>query len=81
MVLHLDDFFIKGNSFKECMDAMNLVISLLRKLGFHINWKKVTDPCAKIVFLGVDIDLVNMCLKLPDAKLNQLCTELSLFET
>ena len=49
------------------MDALNLVISLLRKLGFHINWKKVTDPGTKIVFLGVKIDSVNMCLRLPDA--------------
>ena len=80
-VVYLDDFFIKGNSFQECLDALNLVISLLRKLGFHINWKKVTDPCTKIVFLGVEIDSVNMCLRLPDAKLNQVRTELSLFET
>ena len=80
-VVHLNDFFIKGNSFQECMDALNLVISLLRKLGFHINWKKVTDPCTKIVFLGVEIDLVSMCLRLPDAKLNQVRTELSLFKT
>ena len=34
-VAYLDDFFIKGNSFQECLEALNLVISLLRKLGFH----------------------------------------------
>ena len=59
-VVYLDDIFIKSNSFQECLDALNLVIGLLRKLGLHINWKKVTDPSTKIVFLGIEIDSVNM---------------------
>ena len=59
----------------------DLVIGLLRKLGFRINWKKVTDPSTKIVFLGIEIDSVNMCLRLPDVKLNQIRADLSLFET
>ena len=80
-VVYLDDIFIKSNSFQECLDALNLVIGLLRKLGFHINWKKVTDPSTKIVFLGIEIDSVNMCLWLPDVKLNQIRADLSLFET
>ena len=79
-VAYLDDFFIKGNTFQECLDALNLVISLLRKLGFHINWKKVVDPSTRIVFLGIEIDSVNMCMRLPNAKLDQIRTELSLFE-
>ena len=36
-VVYRDDFFIKAASFQECLDALNLVINLLRKLGFHIN--------------------------------------------
>ena len=80
-VVYLDDIFIKSNSFQECLDALNLVIGLLRKLGFRINWKKVTDPSTKIVFLGIEIDSVNMCLRLPDVKLNQIRADLSLFET
>ena len=43
-VAYLDDFFIKGDSFQEYLDALNLVISLLRKLGFHINLKKSCRP-------------------------------------
>ena len=80
-VAYLDDFFIKGDSFQECLGALNLVISLLRKLGFHINWKIVVDPSTQIVFLGIEIDSVNICMRLPSAKLDQICTELSLFET
>ena len=80
-VVYLDDFFIKANNFHECLEALNMVINLLRKLGFHINWKKVTDPCTKIVFLGIEIDSLNMCLRLPDDKLYQIRDELLLFHT
>ena len=80
-VVYLDDFFIKANTFDECLEALNVVLSLLRKLGFHINWKKVTDPCTKIIFLGIEIDSLNMCLRLPDDKLYQIRNELSLFLT
>ena len=79
-MVYLDDFFIKADSFRECLDALNLVINLLCKLGFHINWKKVNDPCTKIVFLGIEIDSVNMCLRLPDDKLHQICNELLHFQ-
>ena len=34
------------------LEALNMVMNLLRKLGFHINWKKVTDPCTKIRVFG-----------------------------
>ena len=50
-VVYLDDFFIKADTLKECAEAMNLLIALLRK----INWKKVVDPSTKIVFLGIEI--------------------------
>ncbi|MEW8544217.1 MAG: hypothetical protein AB2693_11850, partial [Candidatus Thiodiazotropha sp.] len=58
---------------------MKLLIALLRKLGFQINWKKVVDPSTKITFLGIEIDSIAMCLRLPDEKLSQVRQELSLF--
>ena len=78
-VVYLDDFFIKADTFQDCLAAMNMLISLLRKLGFHINWKKVVDPTTKITFLGIEIDSIAMCLRLPDDKLLQIRHELSLF--
>lgn len=78
-VVYLDDFFIKADTLKECAEAMNLLIALLRKLGFQINWKKVVDPSTKIIFLGIEIDSIAMCLRLPDEKLTQVRHELSLF--
>ena len=69
-------FFIKADTLKECAEAMNILIALLRKLGFQINWKKVVDPSTRITFLGIEIA---MCLRLPEDKLTQVCLELSTF--
>ena len=78
-VVYLDNFFIKSDTLQECMEAMNMLIALLRKLGFHINWKKVVDPSTKIIFLCIETYSDAMCLRLPDEKLIQVCKELSLF--
>ena len=40
-VAYLDDFFVCGDTFEACLSAYNCLISLLRNLGFQINWKKV----------------------------------------
>ena len=79
VVVYLDDFFIKADSFHDCLAALNITISLLRKLGFSINWKKVIDPSTTITFLGIEIDSLAMCLRLPDDKLVQIREELDRF--
>ncbi|MEW8547701.1 MAG: reverse transcriptase domain-containing protein [Candidatus Thiodiazotropha sp.] len=80
-VVYLDDFFIKADSFEDCLLALNTLISLLRKLGFQINWNKVVDPTTRITFLGIEIDSMEMCLRLPDEKLHQVRDELLHFQT
>lgn len=79
-VVYLDDFFIKADSFEGCAQALQVLISLLRKLGFSINWNKVIDPTTKITFLGIEIDSDDMCLRLPEEKLLQVREELSKFQ-
>ena len=79
IVVYLDDFFIKADTFQECMEAMNMLITLLRKLGFNINWKKVVDPSTRVTFLGIEIDSNAMCLRIPDEKFIQVRHELFLF--
>ena len=80
MVLLLLFFFIKADTFQECMEALNATIALLRKLGFSINWKKVVDPSTTITFLEIEIDSVAMCLQLPEDKITQIREELSRFQ-
>ena len=73
MVVYLNDFLlIKADTFEACVSALNMLIALLRKLGFNINWNKVVDPTTKLTFLGIEIDSVEMCLRLPEEKLIQI---------
>lgn len=79
VVAYLDDFFICEDSFDRCVEALSTLIGLLRALGFMINWSKVVDPCQKIIFLGVEIDSVDMALRLSQDKLNSIKQELKVF--
>ncbi len=69
VVVYLDDFLVLAASFEECLQALNILIALLRRLGLNINWKKVVDPCQQMVFLGVELDSLEMCMRLPWHKL------------
>ena len=68
-----------SGTYNECKIAMNTLISLLGELGFVINWKKVCGPSTCISFLGVEIDSVDMSLRLPENKLFQQREELAEF--
>lgn len=72
VVVYLDDFLIACPTFEGCLLAYNTLITLLRHLGFHINWKKVVDPCRRLVFLGVTIDTSQGTISLGRDKVQQL---------
>ena len=59
-----------------CAEALNILIQLLRKLGFMIHWGKVVDPTTCITFLGIELNSVSMTLSLPEEKLLLLQQEL-----
>ena len=80
IVAYLDDFFICEKTRERCANALRILIFLLRKLGFCISWSKVTDPCQKIVFLGVEIDSTSLEMRLPSAKLEELKSDLADFK-
>ncbi len=79
IVAYIDDFLIVTSTFEECKEAFLILVQLLRKLGFMISWKKVIDPCQRIIFLGVEIDSLCLCVRLPDAKLQAFRRELQAF--
>ncbi|CAG2234983.1 unnamed protein product [Mytilus edulis] len=79
IVAYLDDFFICEHTKSRCKEALNVLITLLRYLGFAINWSKVVDPCQQITFLGVEIDSSTMEVRLPSDKLAVLKAELLAF--
>lgn len=79
IVAYLDDFFICYPTFNECAEALRVLISLVRKLGFMVNWNKVVDPCHHITFLGIDIDSRTMQLELSPEKLEGINIEVNKF--
>jgi hypothetical protein len=69
---YLDDFLIVEDTFERCKDGFNVLITLLRDLGFMINWSKVCDPSQLIIFLGIELDSKYMITRLPKGKLEAL---------
>lgn len=70
-VVYLDDFLIKADTFQEGIEALKLLITILHRLGFSDKSKNVNDTTTKIIFLGIEIDPVDMYLRLPDDKLHR----------
>ncbi|XP_006820252.1 uncharacterized protein LOC102809009 [Saccoglossus kowalevskii] len=72
MVVYLDDFLIIAESYATCRIALNTLISLLRRLGFRIAWRKVMGPTQKLTFLGIEINTTTLTLRLLTQKLSEL---------
>ncbi|CAC5382964.1 unnamed protein product [Mytilus coruscus] len=79
IIAYLDDFCICETTKQRCVQALYILLALLRKLGFMINWSKVVDPTTKLTFLGIEIDSIAMELRLPGEKLSLLKHELAEF--
>ena len=78
-VNYLDDFCLVGRTRIECSRAQSTLVLILRRLGFFVNFKKLTPPCEVTRFLGIDIDSVAMELRLPMDKLQKLKNQLRYF--
>lgn len=64
-VIYVDDSLLKGDSYQECLENIEITKQLLEDLGFYVHYdKSVLIPTRKIVFLGFDIDTVNMTVSL-----------------
>lgn len=73
LVNYLDDILIFGESYESCLIHTNTTANLLILLGFVINESKSTViPTTCITFLGFLIDSVNLKIKLPNEKKNNI---------
>jgi hypothetical protein len=77
LVVYLDDFILVAPTRELCTQALNTLLSLLRTLGFAINYNKVVTPTQRLTFLGITLDSVAMTLALPHDKIVQLTAELT----
>lgn len=68
----IDDFLIIADSYDECLKGQLQLISLLIELGFAISWHKVIGPTCIIVFLGLTLNSIDMCVSMPGDKVIEL---------
>ena len=78
-VNYLDDFLVMGNSYDQCREAQLFLHQTVRSLGFYIAYDKVRSPSQVQRYLGVELDSINMSLRLPQDKLDKLHEELAFF--
>ena len=78
---YLDDFAIVGGTFAECADSQRILIALIRKMGFTVNYNKITSPSQEARFLGIIIDTIKLQLQLPPDKIIKLKVQLDPFLT
>ena len=80
IVNYLDDFIVVAPSYEDCASGQTKVVNLLRFLGFHVSYEKMTSPCRVTTFLGIEIDSEKMELRLPEAKLEKLRSILDIYK-
>ena len=72
IVAMCDDFLLIARTQEEILQALDVLIHLLRKLGFSINYNKIVGPSQRLVFLGILFDSINMTIELPTEKIREL---------
>ena len=55
-VNYLDDFCVVGRSTVECAEAQQVLVAILRRLGFYVSFRKLSPPATVTRFLGIDVD-------------------------
>ena len=78
-VVYLDDFLIVSKSKDAAGTDILKAITILRRLGFSIAYRKVEGPSQKLVFLGIEINSVSQTLHLPAEKIANLSSLLKQF--
>ena len=76
-IAFLDDFLLIEKTRARCNLAMQTLMTLLRRLGFAINYKKLISPTQCLTFLGVELDSRSSTMRLPEEKLQDFKSSLS----
>lgn len=70
---YLDDFIFAGRcGTQECAILMSTFSSLAKEIGVPIAHEKTSGPTTKLIFLGFEIDTLEMIIKIPEAKVDVL---------
>ena len=73
-ILHyLDDFLLIGPPRSDsCATSLTKLLSVFDRLGIPIAEDKLEGPATCLVFLGIELDTLQMSLRLPIEKLQEL---------
>jgi len=74
VIHYLDDFFICASTFSECQQKVSTILAVFQRLGVPIARDKLEGPSQCLIFLGIEIDSINSCVRLPEDKLVSLST-------
>lgn len=70
---YVDDFVAVGRAgTSECVDSMKAFKETCQLLGMPLDEKKEEGPAKVITFLGMEVDTVNLEVRLPQEKLREL---------
>ena len=72
-LVYVDDSFLQGKTYKQCLRNITDTINILQELGFKIHpIKSCLTPKQKITFLGFEIDFCTMTITLTKDKKERL---------
>ena len=72
MTNYLDDFFFTNLSVISCKKDMEQFLAICLALGVPIADDKLVWPSTSLIYLGIEIDTINMTVRLPTDKLEKL---------
>jgi hypothetical protein len=67
----LDDFFMAGVSYFECLQLVYTFESICAELGVPLSEEKKIGPVTKLVYLGLELDSVSQTIKVPREKIEK----------
>ena len=67
-IVYMDDWFIVGATYAECLKNLKVVMSILKRHGWSIEETKTTLPCQRTEFIGIELDSINMTLSIVPEK-------------
>ena len=76
---YLDDFCAVGRDAESCWQAQWALVRMLGKVGFCVSFRKLTPASCVTKYLGIEINSVEMELRLPQDKLDKLRAQLNTF--
>ena len=81
-VVFVDDTYLQGDTYAQCLSNVQTTIDTLQNLGFTIHAEKsILEPKQEIEFLGFVINSNNMCVSLSERKTNGLIHKINNFKS